>query len=218
MGDDALLSMRSPPETACERSMDLMLLEALLIKQRPHKVGTASTPLCAVNLHTPTGVIHSPMLLRSEAEKLIGQELIKALSDFKQLVIAPFSPNNQECNSSVKESFVEHPMDTRGVIGHRRTKINYRKPFVKVVRDMLTKKWVFIRKNKKLSARPLVMIRREEEQLTGHVLFKAQTNPKVSSVPSLSPSSGHELKQWLYLRRPIIVCTDKEKLKSNLKR
>jgi hypothetical protein len=58
---------------------------------------------------------------------------------------------------------------------------------------MLTKKWVFVRKNKKLSARPLVMVRREEEQLTGRALFKARTNLKVSSVPSLSPSSGHEL-------------------------
>jgi hypothetical protein len=44
-----------------------------------------------------------------------------------------------------------------------------------------------------LSARPLVMDRREDEQLTGRALFKAQTNPKVSLVPSLSPSSGHEL-------------------------
>jgi hypothetical protein len=58
---------------------------------------------------------------------------------------------------------------------------------------MLTKKWVFVWKNKKLSARPLVMVRREEEQLTGCALFKARTNLKVSSVPSLSPSSGHEL-------------------------
>jgi hypothetical protein len=133
MVDDTLLSMHSPTETSCERSMDPMLLEALLIKQRPDKVVSASSPLCVVNLHTPTGVIHSSMLLRSEAEKLIGQELIKALSDFKQLAVAPFSPINQQCNSSVKESFVEHPMDTRSVICHQRTKINCRKPVVKVV-------------------------------------------------------------------------------------
>jgi hypothetical protein len=83
MVDDTLLSMHSPPETSSERSMDPMLLEALLIIQRPDKVGSTSTPPCVVNLHTPTRVIHSSMLLRSEAEKLIGQELIKAL--IKQL-------------------------------------------------------------------------------------------------------------------------------------
>jgi hypothetical protein len=38
---------------------------------------------------------------------------------------------------------------------------------------MLTKKWVFIHKNNKLRARPLVMVRREDEQLTGRALFKA---------------------------------------------
>jgi hypothetical protein len=142
MVDDALLSMHSPLETSCERLMDPMLLEALLIIQRHDKVGSTSTPPCVVNLHTPTGVIHSSMLLRSEAEKLIEQELIKAL--IKQLAVALFSPNNQQCNASMNESFVEHPMDTWSVIRHRRTKINCRKPVVKVVQDMLTNKWVFI--------------------------------------------------------------------------
>jgi hypothetical protein len=83
MVDDALLSTRSPLKTSCERSMDPMLLEALLINQSLDKVGSASTPPCAIILHTPIGVIHSPMFLRSDVEKLIGQELIKALSDFK---------------------------------------------------------------------------------------------------------------------------------------
>jgi hypothetical protein len=38
---------------------------------------------------------------------------------------------------------------------------------------MLTKKWVFVQKNKKLSARPPVMVKREDEQLAGRALFKA---------------------------------------------
>jgi hypothetical protein len=193
MVDDTLLSMCSPPETTYEGSMDPMLLEALLINQRPDKVGSASTTPCAVNLHTSTGIIHCPMLLRSEVEKLVGQELIKALSDFKQLAVVLFSPNNQHCNSSMKESFVEHPVDTQSFICHQRAKINCRKPVVKVVRDMLTKKWVFVQKNKKLSARPPVMVKREDKQLAGRALFKARTNPKVSSISTFSCSSGHEL-------------------------
>jgi hypothetical protein len=133
------------------------------------------------------------MSLRSETEKLVGQELIKALSDFKQLAVAPFSSNG----------------DTRSFICHRRTKINYRKPVVKVVQDMLTKKWVFVRKNKKLSASPLVMVRREDEQLVGRALFKAQTNLKVSSVLlcllPVAMSYPPRTKQWLYLQRVIRV-------------
>jgi hypothetical protein len=36
--------------------------------------------------------IYSPVVLRSEAEPLVGQELIKVLINFKQLAAAPSPP------------------------------------------------------------------------------------------------------------------------------
>jgi hypothetical protein len=43
------------------------------------------------------------VLLRSEAEQLlVGQELIKVLSDFNQLIVTPLSPHTQQFTSSMK--------------------------------------------------------------------------------------------------------------------
>jgi hypothetical protein len=79
-------------------------------------------------------------MLRSEAYQLIDQELIKALSDSKQLAAAPSPPKTQQPIPSVNISDVERPMDTQSYSHHRKTKLNCQKPVVKVVRDMLTKK------------------------------------------------------------------------------
>jgi hypothetical protein len=48
------------------------------------------------------------MLPRSEVEQLVGKELIKALSNFKQLVVALLSLLAQQIYSTVKESNVKH--------------------------------------------------------------------------------------------------------------
>jgi hypothetical protein len=84
--------------------------------------------------------IHSLVMLRSEAEHLVGQELINALSVFKQLAAAPLSPKTQQSNQHVKVSDVEHPMDTQSFSHHQKTKLKCQKLVVKVVQDMLTKK------------------------------------------------------------------------------
>jgi hypothetical protein len=91
------------------------------------------------------------VLLRSEAEQLVGQELIKTLSDFKQLEPAPSTPPpppTQQSNPHVKISNVEHPVDTdvklpintQSFSHHQKTKLKCQKPVVMVVRDMLIKK------------------------------------------------------------------------------
>jgi hypothetical protein len=71
------------------------------------------------------------MLPRSEAEQLVGKELIKALSNFKQLVVAPLSLLAQQIYSTVKESNVKHLVSSRSFSGHRRNKIKCRKLAVK---------------------------------------------------------------------------------------
>jgi hypothetical protein len=80
------------------------------------------------------------MLLRSEAEQLVGQELIKALSDFKQLAVTPLFPQAQQLNSTVKDSNVEHFVDARSCNLYWGIRLKCQKPVVKVVRDILTKK------------------------------------------------------------------------------
>jgi hypothetical protein len=89
MVDDSLLIEHSTPSTTYERMMDLMLLEAHLMNQRPDMEGDSSIPPLAnltphvINHHHSTEDILTPALSRSEAEQLVGHELIKALRDFK---------------------------------------------------------------------------------------------------------------------------------------
>jgi hypothetical protein len=101
---------------------DPMLLGPLLINQRLNKEGGTSTIQCVVSCLPPTEEIHSLVFLRSEAEQLVGQELIKALSDFKQLAVAPLSPQAHQLYSHVKESNVEHLISTRVSIANERPK------------------------------------------------------------------------------------------------
>jgi hypothetical protein len=70
---------------------DPMSLEASFMSSRLDAKGGTSTQ-CILSCIPPFEEIHSPLLLRSEVEQLVGHELIKALSDFKHLVVAPLSP------------------------------------------------------------------------------------------------------------------------------
>jgi hypothetical protein len=102
--------------------------------------------------------IQTPLMIRSEAEQSIGHHLIKALGIFNQNVVAPLSSSN--LHTSVGKEVVSVSM--RG--NHRRSrkskfKIKTQKPVVKVTRDMLTKKWIFTRRDKQLVDSPLKPIR-----------------------------------------------------------
>jgi hypothetical protein len=109
-------------------------------------------PQCVVSHIPSTEEINSPVSPRSEAEQLVGQELIKALSDYKQLVVAPFSPPAQQIYSTVKESNVKHLVSSQSFSCHQRNKIKCQKPAIKVVRDLLTKKWIFMKRKDLKSA------------------------------------------------------------------
>jgi hypothetical protein len=60
-------------------------------------------------------------------------------------------------------------MDTQNFSRHRKTKIKYQKPVVKVVHDMLIKKWVFMKRKKQFS-----LSTSEDEHSDGHESIKAQ--------------------------------------------
>jgi hypothetical protein len=108
MVDVILFLKRGPPSPSCERLMDPMLLETYLMFKKQGIEGGASTPSCVVRRHPSTEKKTRPLvLLRSNAEQLVGQELINALRDFKQLAVPPFSPQTHQSNSFVKESSVQ---------------------------------------------------------------------------------------------------------------
>jgi hypothetical protein len=144
--DDNLLFRYSTSSTSYERRLDLMLLEALLMNQRYDIEGGSSTPPSTdstpqvIRHHASTEDILTPVVLRSKAEQLIGQELIKVLSGNKQLTVAPVSSHSQQFTSSVKKSIVVRSVDARTFYHHHRVKIKSRKPVVKMVCDILIKK------------------------------------------------------------------------------
>jgi hypothetical protein len=96
--------------------------------------------LRVVNHHPSTYDIPTLVLFRSEAEQVVEHELIKSLSDFKQVMVAPSPPHTQQFTSSVKKSIVERLIVTQNFSHHTRTKVNFQKSIVKIARDMLTKK------------------------------------------------------------------------------
>jgi hypothetical protein len=157
MVDGNLLFGYSTSSMTYKRRLDPMLLKALLMNQRCDIEGGASTPPSTdstpqVARHdASTEDIPSPVVLRSEGEQLVGQELIKALSDYKQLMVTPVSPHTQQFTSLVKKSIVVHPV-ARTLHHHQRAKIKSWKPLVKIVGDMLIKKWVLIKRDKHLGA------------------------------------------------------------------
>jgi hypothetical protein len=86
---------------------DPMLLEASFMSPRLDAKGSTSTQ-CTISCIPPFEEILLPLMLRSEAEQLVGQELIKALSNLKHLVVAPLSPQAHQLSSFEKDSNVEY--------------------------------------------------------------------------------------------------------------
>jgi hypothetical protein len=86
----------------------------------------------------------TPLQTRSEADQLIVHALIKSLSSFKQNEIAPLSPSILYNSSSEKEVVVVSKTGNQGC----NRKLLFRKPNIKVIRDLLTKKWIIIKLNR----------------------------------------------------------------------
>jgi hypothetical protein len=107
--------------------------------------------------------------IRSEADQLIGHKLVKALSSFKHDVVAPLSPSFLCNTSSKKEAVVVRKK------GNQRCnqKLLSRRPNIKVVWDLLTKKWIIIKANKQLGVSNLKQYRDTKAKLLSARKFKA---------------------------------------------
>jgi hypothetical protein len=98
--DDNLLRIRHNSLIIVQKRLaDPMLLEALLMNQKSNagcssspSPSSTATPQFIVHHHFPTEEIQTPKLLRSEEEHIVGQELIKALGNFKQMIASPLPP------------------------------------------------------------------------------------------------------------------------------
>jgi hypothetical protein len=112
------------------------------------KLGDDDIQLSEVAQEPPED-IQTPSMIRSEVEQSIGHQLIKALSNFKQSIVAPLSSTNLHTSSRKQIVFVS----TRSNQRHNQKskfKIKTQKLVIKVTCDMLTKKWIFIRRDKLL--------------------------------------------------------------------
>ncbi|TVU26119.1 hypothetical protein EJB05_28653, partial [Eragrostis curvula] len=92
----------------------------------------------------------SPLITRNEAEQLTGYELIKALSSLKHGEMVHVPPSTMENKSSFKEATVVTPEDNQHCNQKLKFKIESQKPSFRMVRDMLTKKWIFVKEVQQL--------------------------------------------------------------------
>jgi hypothetical protein len=83
-----------------------------------------------------------PGMFRSEDEQLMGHKLIKTLREFM------LSSSRHESSSDI-EAIVVHPKENQSSYRQRKTKFKSRKLGFKVIRDLLTKKWIIVKKDKK---------------------------------------------------------------------
>jgi hypothetical protein len=92
--------------------------------------------------------IQTPEIFRSEDEQLVGHELIETLSKFKLSKVPPLSPPSHHETTSSFEAIVVHPKENQSSYLQRKVKSKSRKPCFKVVRDLLTKKWIIVKKDR----------------------------------------------------------------------
>jgi hypothetical protein len=86
---------------------------------------------------------------RSEEEQSVGYELFKALRKLKLSSVSPLpSSSNRHESPSSNEAIVIHPKGGQSHHQRRKGKIKFRKPYFKVVRNLLTKKLIVIKKDR----------------------------------------------------------------------
>jgi hypothetical protein len=112
-------------------------------------VATGPTVVLA-NLPPPREDFQTPLIFRSEDEQLVGYELIKALLISKLSLLSPLSPISHRESLLNNEVLVAHPKGKQSCDRRRKPKIKSSKPSFKLVRDILTKKWIIIKKDQQL--------------------------------------------------------------------
>jgi hypothetical protein len=98
--------------------------------------------------HEPLKDSQSPLLLRSKSEQLTRHQLIKALSTFKHQAIAPLSSSFMHVSPEKEKVVVSMECKQWYNPKLKKNGIKSQKSRFKVVRDMLVKKWIFVKAQK----------------------------------------------------------------------
>jgi hypothetical protein len=107
---------------------------------------------CLSNLLPSVEDIHTLVLFKSEDEQLVGHELIKALRSFKLSMVSSLSPSTSSCHQSFSnnETIVVHLKEIQSFYPRRKVKFKSMKSGFKVICNLLTKKWIVVKKNRHL--------------------------------------------------------------------
>jgi hypothetical protein len=89
-------------------------------------------------------------MFRSEDEQLVGHELIEALSKFKLSNVPHLSSSSCHESSLSFKAIVVHSKENQSSYRQRKAKSKSKKTCFKVVRDLLTKKWIIVKNNPQL--------------------------------------------------------------------
>jgi hypothetical protein len=94
--------------------------------------------------------VHTPSIIRCEAEQLVVHEFIKALSNLKHTMVALLSSSIRQNTSPKKEEIVVHLAGNLSC--HQKLKFKSHEQVLKLVWNMLTKKYIIVTKYNKFSA------------------------------------------------------------------
>jgi hypothetical protein len=121
---------------------------------------------CNQTVHEPPQDNHSPLLLRSKAEQLTGHQLIRALNTFKHQEVASAPLSSFFVHASPEKGKVVMSMEDKQCCSPKlKSRIKFRKSGFKVVRDLLAKKWIFVKTQKQLddlTPKPLTVCKIED--------------------------------------------------------
>jgi hypothetical protein len=112
-----------------------------MVEQLPNPPPSSLSPCLSSHTQSPVG-------FRSEEEQSVGYELFKALRKLKLSSVPPLPFSSRHESPSNSEAIVVHPKGDQNHHRWRKGKIKFRKPDFKVVRDLLTKKWNIIKKDR----------------------------------------------------------------------
>jgi hypothetical protein len=115
-----------------------------MVEQSANPPPTAMSP-CLSNPLLPIEDIQTLGMFRSEDEQLVGDELIEALRKPKLSKVPPLSLSSRHQSSSSFETTVVPPKGNQSSFRQRKVKFKSRKQGFKVVRDLLTKKWIVVK-------------------------------------------------------------------------
>jgi hypothetical protein len=106
---------------------------------------------CLSNFPPPFEDIYTLVMVRSEEEQLVGYELIKALRNLKLSMVPHLSLSNRHESPSNNETIVVYLNGNQSYRRQKKVKIKSRKSGFKVVRNMLTRKWIVVKNDRQLS-------------------------------------------------------------------